>query len=136
MPGATPVVTTTGLPLNALVLPVVGALLLAAAAIYFLVRGLGLKAIRDERSFDLMVLLAVLILPQLAAIPVRLIGGNPLDYTSPNWLWRDLAFIIPLTLASLGIGLWWKPSVYLPCMGMFYALFVVFYKSDRSHVVL
>ena len=68
-----------------------GALLLAAAAIYFLVRGLGLKAIRDERSFDLMVLLAVLILPQLAAIPVRLIVVNTTMLAIAN-SWAALIF--------------------------------------------
>ena len=97
-------------------------------AIYFLVKGVGWSGLRDDRSFDLMILLLVLILPLLAAIPVQLIGGNPLDYSNPAIL-RDLGFIIPLLLVSVGIGMWWKPSVYLGCMGMFYLIFVVFYTT-------
>lgn len=104
------------------------ALLTGAAALFFLIKGVGLKGLRDDRSFDLIILLLTLILPLLAAIPVQLIGGNPLDYSNPSML-RDLGFIVPLFLVSIGIGLWWKPSVYLRCMGMFYLIFVVFYTT-------
>lgn len=77
---------------NQLTLPlimIITALLVFLAAGILLIFGLGWKAIRAERSFDLLMLLGTLVLPLLVAFPVKLIGKlvdpvngwNPLDYS-------------------------------------------------------
>jgi predicted membrane-bound mannosyltransferase/DNA-binding beta-propeller fold protein YncE len=95
---------------------------------YFLLRGYGLAAIRRERSFDLLILLGTLVLPQLAAFPVKLFGWDPLDYTTVG-IFRSGAVIVVLTLIAVGVGLWWRPRIWLACMGMFYAIFFTFYTT-------
>jgi hypothetical protein len=41
------------------------------AAIYFAISGFGLTRIRQERSFDLLMLLGTLVLPQLSAFGIK-----------------------------------------------------------------
>jgi predicted membrane-bound mannosyltransferase/DNA-binding beta-propeller fold protein YncE len=99
-----------------------------AAALYFLVRGFGLAGIRRERSFDVLILLGTLVLPQLSPFPVSLLGWDPLDYSQTGAL-HTLIFITLLTLIAVGVGLWWKPKVWLLCAAMFYAIFITFYTT-------
>ena len=97
-------------------------------ALVMLVRGTGWRQIRTQRSFDLIVLTGALILPLLAPIPVKLLGWDPLDYTSIG-ITRTGFFVGILTILSLLIGLWWKPRFYPVLFAIFYAIFTVFYTS-------
>src|SRR3990172_5085068 len=49
-------------------------------AIFFVVRGYTITQLRKERSFDLLILSGTLVLPLLAAFPVKFLGINPIDY--------------------------------------------------------
>jgi len=51
-----------------------------------LVRGLGWAAIKSERVADMLVLLGTFVLPLLGAIPIKLMGYTPLDYTNTGML--------------------------------------------------
>ncbi len=55
-------------------------------AAYYLIRGLSFSEIRNERSFDLLILVGTFVLPQLTAFPIKLLGWNPLDYSMPGLL--------------------------------------------------
>ncbi|MEI8133341.1 MAG: flippase activity-associated protein Agl23, partial [Leptolinea sp.] len=109
------------------------AILLGIAALVNLVRALGWEKIRHLRSFDLIVLIMTLILPQLAAFPVKIIGSwvpgwDPLDYTS-NGLLHTGIFILLFLAISIAIGYWWKGTVWLKNAALFYVVFIVFYTT-------
>lgn len=99
-----------------------------AGAIYFLVQGIGWSGIRRERSFDLLVLELTLVTPLLGAAVSKALGFNPLDYSTLG-LVRSLGIFIPLVLVAVAIGIWWRPKVWLGCVAMFYAIFIVFFTS-------
>ncbi len=110
------------------------------AAVGLLIAGFGWKNIRQERSFDMLVLLGTFVLPQLAAFPVRWLGWNPLDYvfTWPGW---DLAAIFAqasartavvfmiLALLSIAIGMAWDGKRWLRHAALFWGIYVLFYTS-------
>ncbi len=93
-----------------------------------LVRSLGWAVIRTERSFDLMLLLGTLILPLMAALPVKLIGRNPIDYSTTGIL-VSAAFIVPLILLAVWLGLWWNARAWPTCAALFYIPFVLLYTT-------
>ena len=107
----------------------------------FLINGYGWKAIRAERSFDMLMLLGALVLPLLTAFPLRFTGGqlfykdpgNPtnilVDYSSAN-LWHiGLYFLAPMVLIAILVGLWWNKSVWLKNAALFYGIFTFFYTT-------
>ena len=93
-----------------------------------LIRGFTWELIRGERSFDLIILLGTLVLPQLAPFVVKALGWDPLDYTGEGML-RTALVLVPFVLVSIGIGIWWKPRVWLINGAIFYSVFVVFYTT-------
>lgn len=106
--------------------PVAGLALIAAA--YFLLRGYTLPRLRAERSLDLLILLGTLVLPMLAPFPVKLLGWDPTDYTFQGMV-RTGAFLVPLALLAIGVGLWWHPRLWLGNAALFYGVFVLFFTT-------
>ncbi len=122
------------------------ALLVGAAAIAFLISGIlliysyGWKAIRRERSFDMLMLLGTFVLPMLVAFPIKAVGWNPLDY---NFTWsglnlqallqqglvRTAIFLVPLFILSIILGLWWNRKLWLLNAALFYTIFILFYTT-------
>lgn len=96
------------------------------------VQGLGWEKIREKRSFDLLILLGTLVLPLLAAFPVGIIGWEPLDYSTTGML-KTSIFIVVFTAASVVVGLWWRPKLWLKNFALFYVIFAVFYTSFFTH---
>lgn len=82
------------------------AIILGVFAITILICSLGWQQIKHERSFDLLILLGTLVLPQLTAFPMKIIGWNPLDYELPGLLKPvrccSLCWSSPLELVSYG----------------------------------
>ncbi len=102
--------------------------LLILLALLFLLRGYTWERLRRDRTFSLLLLMGTLVLPQLAPFPVRLIGWNPLDYTTPGMV-RTALFLVPLALLSIAIGLLWNGREWLRNAAIFYAIFTVFYTT-------
>ncbi len=99
-----------------------------AAAIFFLIRGFGLENIRKERSFDLLIVFGTIVLPQLSAFPVYLLGWDPLDYTSAGLL-RTGAFLGPITLITIAIGMWWNRDVWWKMALIFWSPYILLYTT-------
>ncbi len=98
------------------------------ASLYFIVAGFTWASIRRERSFDMLILLGTLVLPQLSAMPVKLVGWDPLNYQLDGLL-HTAVFLAPIFAISIAIGMWWKPRLWLANAAMFYAIFIVFYTT-------
>ena len=104
------------------------ALILAVVAIVLLVRSIGWSKIRSIRSFDVLMLVGTLVLPQLSAFPVKIIGWDPIDYQVNNML-RTGLFVILFFGISIAAGLWWNRRFWLIHAAIFYGVFTVFYTT-------
>lgn len=115
-----------------------GGVLIAVAlgliAIIVLLRSIGWNALKQERTFDLLILTGTLILPQLTAFPIQILGSllgtnwNPLDYSQAGII-RTTIFLVVITGAAAFIGLKWRPKLWLLNFAIFYAIFTVFYTT-------
>ena len=127
LPGDIPEVSGIPIPLPVLLVAGIGIICLVISII-LLIRGYGLANLRKERSLGLLILLGTLVLPMLAPFPVKLLGWDPLDYSSLG-MWRTAIFMIPLTILAILIGLWWHARLWLLNAALFYAIFIVFYTT-------
>jgi DNA-binding beta-propeller fold protein YncE/4-amino-4-deoxy-L-arabinose transferase-like glycosyltransferase len=107
---------------------IVWVLICVAGAGIVLFVNLGWKVIRAQRTFDLAVLCFTLILPQLAAFPVRMLGWDPLDY-STNGMLHTLIILVPFSLLAIVIGMVWKPRFWPVAAAIYYAIFTVFFTT-------
>ena len=107
---------------------IVFALITAIGAVYFVIRDLGFKVIRSQRTFDLLILLGTLVLPQLSTFPLRTLGWDPLDY-SPTGIQRTAIVVMILFVLSVLIGLWWNRRLWVRLAVIFYAIFTLFYTT-------
>ncbi len=123
--GPTPASTRIAIEL-ALVL---GALLSGGAGFALLIQDLGWNQLKQLRSFNLLLLTGTLILPQLTAFPVKMLGGDPLDYTSASGRLMTGGFLIFLFLVSTGLGILWNWKLWLKNAFLFYAVYVFFYTT-------
>ncbi len=97
-------------------------------SIFSLITGLHWAEVKKIRSFDLLVLTIVLVLPLLTAFPVKLLGWDPLDYSDAGLIHTSIVLGV-MTLLSIALGVLWNPSVYLVNVGIFYAIFTVLYTT-------
>ncbi len=97
-------------------------------AIILILTGLGWKHLCAIRSFDLLLLTLTMVLPQLIAFPISMLGWDPLDYSQTGLIRTGIVLIV-VTLIAVVLGLLWKPSLWLKNMGLFYAIFTVFYTT-------
>jgi uncharacterized protein (TIGR03663 family) len=111
-----------------LAIPIVIGGLGVLLALYFVIKEYSWKKLRKNRAFSLMFLLLTLVLPHLAAFPVRMIGWDPLDYSSAGIL-RTSIFVIPLAIISIALGLLWDRRLWLINAAIFYIPFTLFYTT-------
>ncbi|NLN69995.1 MAG: TIGR03663 family protein [Chloroflexi bacterium] len=111
-----------------------GLLISLGLAAYFLIKGIGWYGIRDERSFDLLIMQGTIVLPLLAALPMDILGFNPLDYTTSG-ITTALMFMAPLAVIAAVIGLWWNWKVWVLNISIFWGIFVIFYTSLFTQVI-
>lgn len=98
------------------------------SAVFFLLKGYGLEKIRASRSFDLLIVFGSLVLPQLSAFPVALMGWDPVDYSNTG-LMHTAVFLLPIILVTIVIGVWWKRDVWLKMSLIFWAPYVILYTT-------
>jgi uncharacterized protein (TIGR03663 family) len=112
-------------------LPLLGAAVILLGtliyALWGLIKGLGDK-VRSMRSFNLIALQMLLILPLLGALVLKVLGFNPEDY-SPQGIIRAVISLAALGALSMFLGLKWWRSVWLKAAAIFWTIFVVFYTS-------
>ena len=122
----------SGLPVLPLILGGIGIAAVLWMIIYT-VRSLGWKTIRTSPSFNIIVFLGALILPQLTAYPVHLIGWDPLDYSASGIMHTGIVLVVFIVL-SFAIGIWWNRPVFLKSAAAFYMIFVFFYTTVFTNI--
>ncbi len=111
-----------------LLIVLAAAAVVGVMAIVTLIANLGVRMIRTDRAFDMIVVLFTLVMPQLSPIVVKLMRANPLDY-SPEGMWRTGLVIGVLALAAIVIGIWWRGGLWIKQAVIFYAIFIVLYST-------
>jgi predicted membrane-bound mannosyltransferase/sugar lactone lactonase YvrE len=121
---------TTPITVSAITLiPVVLSGLALLLALLFAIRGLTWENLRNNRAFSLIILLMTMVLPHLVAFPVRMVGWNPMDYETWNGILRVAAFLIPMALLSIGVGLAWNSKLWLTNAAIFYIPFTILFTT-------
>ncbi|HSM24049.1 MAG TPA: glycosyltransferase family 39 protein, partial [Anaerolineaceae bacterium] len=98
-------------------LTVLIAILFGIAAIFVLVKGIGLDAIRHLRTFDLLILNVTLVLPLLAAFPINILGSlfgqewKPTDYSTMGMIRIGISLLI-LGGIAIAVGVWWNKRLW------------------------
>jgi len=132
---ATPAVSATAIP-RAYPLSMLGLGLLAVVgAVYYALTGFGLAQLRQERSFDLAMLLGTLILPQLSPFLINAVGWSiPVNATEVRALTltsilQIAAVLVPVVILSVVLGLVWNRRLWLGNAALWYSVFTVFYTT-------
>jgi len=107
---------------------VLGALAAGAAALFGIIKDLGWDKLRQMRSFSLLLLTSSLVLPQLTAFPVKLVGWDPLDYSSAGLL-RTSVFLVLFMAISAAAGLLWNWREWLKHAFFFYGVYIFLYTT-------
>ncbi len=94
IPGQQPLPTATAAVAPVTLTFALGGIACLAVAVFFVLRGYTWNLLKQERSFSLLILLGTLVLPLLAAFPVKLLGISPIDYQSSRTIFANAAFVI------------------------------------------
>jgi len=108
-----------------LLLGIGGVLLMVIA----LVLAFGRSLRTDFPVLDLIVFILTITIPQLAALPARIMGWDALDYSSITPLNRTIVLVVILIAISAAIGLLWNARKWLVAAGIFFGIFFVFYTT-------
>jgi predicted membrane-bound mannosyltransferase/DNA-binding beta-propeller fold protein YncE len=98
-------------------------------ALYFAIRGLTWEVLRNDRAFSLIILLMTMVLPHLVAFPVRMVGWDPMEYETWEGILRIAAFLVPLILISIAVGLVWNRKLWLINAAIFYIPFILLFTT-------
>jgi len=120
-----PIEPASNLPLMGVISAAVMVLIIALVR---LIAGIGINAVRKLRSFDLIILQLSLILPLSSALFIKILGFDPLDYSSEGMI-RSALVIVPLTLISILIGMLWNRKLWWKCALPFWGIFILFYTT-------
>jgi sugar lactone lactonase YvrE/4-amino-4-deoxy-L-arabinose transferase-like glycosyltransferase len=127
--------TVASIPTPIPLLIIILGFIAAIGAIVFVISGFGLSRIREERAFDLLMLLGTLVLPLLSAFGINLFGWKiPINATEVNALTgpdviRMALIVVPVFIVSIVLGLWWNKRQWLINAGIWYIIFIVLYTS-------
>lgn len=122
------------------ILALIGALALLASA-FFLIRGYTWEGIRSERSFDLLMLTGMLVLPMLSAFPVKWLErwihvSIPAEAPEVQALLADprsilviAGFLVAMFLLSIAAGLTWNREAWWKFALAFWVPYTIFYTT-------
>lgn len=111
------------------------------AASFFLIRGYTWERIRNERSFDLLIVCGTLVLPQLTPFPIKFLE-NTLKVVIPTTAAEAQAisgdprsiliiggFLLLTFLLSILVGLLWNPEKWWKTALIFWGPFIILYTT-------
>jgi len=133
LPGATQQLATYLQTTGIYFLPVILPLLIGLILLLFLRKNLGWEQLNEVRPFNLLILIGTLILPLLSAIPTKIAGIDPVDYTNQLGIYTTFIFLLYFSLSAFILGStwnfeeWWKNAL------VFYIPFILFYTTFFSN---
>lgn len=124
---ATPILRLSAIQLF-IFITFIAALITLVFLVSVLKKAVGIEDSRAKRIFDMLVVSGSLIIPQLAALPVKMIGWNPLDYTSEGILHTGI-FLGAMIIVAVVIGIIWNFGLWISNAILFYGIYIVFYTT-------
>ena len=110
---------------------IIGIILGSFLVLLFFVQWLGdrERGLKSFAAFELALLMATLVLPLLAAVPVKyLLRANPLDYSQAGIIRSGATFLVLVVISAI-IGVWWDWKRWLISAGLFYGIYIVLYTT-------
>ncbi|MEN6478906.1 MAG: flippase activity-associated protein Agl23, partial [Anaerolineales bacterium] len=78
---------------------------------------------------DLMILMVTLLLPFAAAFPIKLLGGDPVDYQSSQALMLSGGVTLALLLLGTVIGVWWGRRWWAVSAAIFWVIILTLFTT-------
>ncbi len=113
-------------PMSALPMALAGAFLVGS--LITAIAGYKWKNLKTLPSFSALLVLGTLVLPQLAPFPSKMLGLNPLDYSSGGMLTTGVIILI-LTAIAVFCGFAWNRKEWLINAAIFYIPFIILYTT-------
>jgi uncharacterized protein (TIGR03663 family) len=108
-------------------------LMLAVGGVILIVAGLILSfggRLRNEFPvLDLIIFILTITIPQLAALPARILGWDAMNYSSIEPLNRTIILVVVLIALSIAVGVAWNARKWLVAAGIFFGIYFVFYTT-------
>lgn len=98
-------------------------------SLFYLIKGYTWERLCKLRAFDLIIVTLTMVMPMLAAFPVRLLGYNPIDYQNTQTILFDAIFLVIFILGAIAIGMLWNPKLWVRNATVFYGIFGVLYTT-------
>ncbi len=102
-------------------------------AAILLIRTFGVHLREDFPILDVLVIMATLILPLLAALPAQALGWDPMNYSDNLAISRTTAIVLVMLAVSIGIGLFWDRRRWLIAAGIFAVIYIPLYTTLFSN---
>ncbi len=139
-------IATPPAPAEAASVPVTGILavvsvLAVAAAGFFLIRGYTWQRIREERSFDLLMVSGTIVLPMLSPFPVKILERTlkvaiPTTFEEVQAMATDtrsiaiiVGFLVLMFVIAIAIGLIWNREKWLQTAAVFWIPYTILYTT-------
>lgn len=131
--GATRQLTTYFQTTAVYFLPIILPLLIGLILLILLRKHMGWQQLNEVRSLNLLILVGTLILPLLSAIPTKIAGIDPVDYTNQLGIYTTFIFLLYFSLSSFILGSAWKFEEWWKNALIFYIPFILFFTTFFSN---
>ena len=88
--------------------------------------------LRADRAFTLMILLVTEVLPQASPVMLKLLGYNPIDYSTAG-IQRAVLALLPFLAVTILIGCLWNPRLWFVNEALFLSIYIFFYTTMFSN---
>ncbi len=116
------------------ILPGLIPLLIGILAILFIKKSLQWDLLSASSAFNIFIFITTLVLPLLAAFPVKFCGYDPTAYASTASNLLDFIYIVYLASISIILGFTWKRDFWWKAASLFYSIFFIFYTTFLTNM--
>lgn len=110
-------------------LPIALPLIASLVLLYLAKDRLMWSLLKNSRSFDLVLLNCILVLPILAPFLVKFSGLNPIAYTDPYTIMANFIYLFYFSGLGIMVGMVWNKEDWWKYGLIFYGIYVVFFST-------